>query len=77
MKTILIEEVANGWLVRGQEESVIKFSNGVLHVYQNLKDLQADLPNLLAPEPYALCPPPDDIARAREKAIGSAGSGLL
>lgn len=28
MKSISIEQVANGWIVRGQEESPIKFSNG-------------------------------------------------
>lgn len=51
VKTILIEEVANGWIVRNYDPafSTTSYKSLDIHVYQSIEDLQNALPELLAP----------------------------
>lgn len=48
MKTIQIEQVANGWIVRGRYEcDPSSYRPGDTHVYASVDELQKDLPRLL------------------------------
>jgi hypothetical protein len=49
MKSIIIEVVNNGWLVRGFNGNSFDSRNAVgeLFVFSNIKDLQKQLPELL------------------------------
>lgn len=51
MKTILIEEVANGWIVTNNDPAFVatRCKSVDIHVYQSIEDLQKALPELLAP----------------------------
>lgn len=50
MKTILIEEVANGWIVRNYHPCAATECKSMdVHVYQSIEDLQNSPPHLLAP----------------------------
>lgn len=51
MKTLLIETVSNGWLVRPFQPSPdwVCTERPAIAVYTRLEDLQADLPKLLEP----------------------------
>lgn len=49
MKTILIEQAVNGWIVLDREDcSLNSYRPGDVHVYRTIGELQADLPRLLA-----------------------------
>lgn len=52
MKTILIERVSNGWIVRPFEPSGgwSTCNNPMLAVYTKIEDLQQDIPRLCGPE---------------------------
>lgn len=67
MKTILIEEVSNGWIVRNHDPFSLNpsYKPGEIHVFQSIEELQNALPDLLAPinERHATCPTPEEIAR--------------
>lgn len=69
MKTILIEQVANGWIVRDQDVCSISYKPGNIRVYRNVKELQADLPNLLCDDQGQAAPTPEEIREARRKVI--------
>lgn len=47
MKTILIEPVSNGWIVRHYQPDVLWRETDVTHVFNNLDDLMAAMPELL------------------------------
>lgn len=47
MKTILIEPVSNGWIVREAQPNVNWSECAVTHVFTSLEDLTATLPELL------------------------------
>lgn len=58
MKTLMIETVSNGWIVR-PFSSRLDWGNidqGIIAVYNNIHDLQGDLPKLLGAE-FPLPPP--------------------
>lgn len=49
MKTIQIEQVANGWLVRGRYECDLNsYRPGDIHVYRSVSELRDDLIRLLS-----------------------------
>ncbi len=52
MKTILIERVANGWIVRPflPSEGWVSQDRQEMYVYLKVEDLQRDLPKLIADE---------------------------
>lgn len=54
MKTLLIETVSNGWLVRPFQPSAdwVCTERPAIAVYTRLEDLQADLPKLLEFDGY-------------------------
>lgn len=62
MKSILIEQVANGWIVRGRDEyDLNSYEPGEIHVYRNMSELQGDLIRLLDSEPRTPCPDPEKL----------------
>lgn len=69
MKTILIEEVANGWIVRDRDVCSISFRPGDVRVYRSVHELAAELPKLLESEPHAPAPTPEEIRQARKREI--------
>lgn len=81
MKTILIEQVANGWIVRENDLLSLghSYKPGNIHVYRTIHELAAELPKLLADEPpiaqpspkeyYATAQTPEEIREARKKLI--------
>lgn len=69
MKTILIEQVANGWIVRGNDPAFIATRCKTdFHVYRSIKELQAELPDLLA-DHSTPAPTPEEIRESRKKLI--------
>lgn len=51
MKTILIEQVANGWIANEHDVcnlATCGYDPESVHVYLTIAELQADLPNLLS-----------------------------
>jgi len=72
MKSIHIEQVANGWIARPLRMSDIHVSNACdVYVYQTLKALQDDLPRLLAPRSIAITVPEGPVGNSG--GIGCAG----
>lgn len=76
MKTILIEEVANGWIVRNNHPAFIATCcpSVDVHVYRSIHELADELPKLLATEEHPPCPAPspEEIKQAREEELKSA-----
>lgn len=66
MKTIMIEAVRNGWLVRPFRPCVewATGENERISVYTSMEDLQRDLPNLFSvPDVHETRRVPDELAK--------------
>lgn len=66
MKTILIEQVANGWIVKNTDICSISYKPGDIHVYRSIGELQSDLPNLLGDEKDKMASGPPTAMSAEE-----------